>query len=132
MLADESADRRMDAACMITEEVADDPRCRAVLWDRSERDPTRRVRRYAADLLYFEHDDCDGPPALEEIAWMLQPTGQPTDEWFAMLADESAAGRIDALRMITEEAADDPRCQAVLVDRLERDSTHSERKRATS
>ena len=63
----------------------------------------------------------DASLGLDEIAWVFRPTGQQADEWFAMLADEGEAGRLDALRMITEEAADDPRCRVVLSDRLARD-----------
>jgi hypothetical protein len=132
LLADESAAGRLDALNAITENAADDARCQVVLIDRRKRDPSRRVRRYATDLFspYANNDDCEGPPALDELAWALQPTGQPADEWFARLASESSAERGDALRMITEKSADDPRCRAVLLDRLEHDPSYGVRRYA--
>jgi hypothetical protein len=74
----------------------------------------------------------NGPPALEPIAWALQPIGGPADQWFAMLNDDSDAGRINALRLITELAADDPRTLPVLLDRLEHDPSHLVREDAAA
>jgi hypothetical protein len=122
MLASHSAIERLDALQRIAEKMEDDPRCRAALFDRHRRDPSRRVRTYAADLLGFPfNEDRYGPPALDEITWVLEPAGTPADEWFAKLATEDEAGRTDGLRMISREAADDPRTLPVLLDRLEHD-----------
>ena len=72
----------------------------------------------------------DGPPALEPIAWALQPIDGPADQWFARLNDDRDAGRINALRLITERAAEDPRTLPVLLDRLEHDPSHFAREHA--
>ena len=109
---------------MLADNAADDPRYRAVLGDRRDNDPSRRMRRYASELLLpgWEHGDgYDGPPGLGAIEWALQPTGQPADKWFARLNQENDASRHDALRMLTEEAAEDPRRLPVLLDRLAHD-----------
>ena len=85
--------------------------------------PPASIAALICGCLRDRHDNGRGDASLglDEIAWVFRPTGQQADEWFAMLADEGEAGRLDALRMITEEAADDPRCRVVLSDRLARD-----------
>jgi HEAT repeats len=133
MLEGASAAGRIDGLRMIAEKAADDPRCRVALFDRREHDPSRRVRKYASDLLAFNVDENkDGPPGLDEIAWVFQPTSRPADKWFARLDTEKAARRLDALSMMNEEAADDPRTLPVLLDRLERDPSPRVREDAAS
>jgi hypothetical protein len=133
MLGGESARGRIDGLRLIAEEAADDPRRRIALFDRRERDPSRRVRKYASDLLAFGFDENNGgPPNLDQIAAMLQSTGRSADKWFAKLDTQEVAGRQDALRMMDEEARDDPRMLPVLLDRLERDPSPWVREDAAS
>ena len=47
-----------------------------------------------------------------------------------LLNDDRDAGRIGALRLITERAAEDPRTLPVLLDRLEHDPSHFAREHA--
>lgn len=74
----------------------------------------------------------DGPPSLDAIAWVLQPTGRSADKWFAKLDVHSVGRRQDALRMMDEEAADDPRRLPALLDRLARDPSPEVRENAAA
>ena len=69
----------------------------------------------------LREEEDDRAPEIGQIAWAMQPNGQPADKWLARLADHSDAARRGALRMITEKAPDDPRTLPVLLDRLEHD-----------
>jgi len=123
MLASESTDQRIEALSELLRLKDDDPRASAALSDRRDRDPSRRVRKYVADLfaLPLREEEDDRLPAIDQIAWAMQPCGQPAGKWLARLADHSDAARRDALRMITEKAPDDARTLPVLLDRLEHD-----------
>jgi HEAT repeat protein len=132
MLASHSPVTRMDALRLMAGNARDDPRYRVVLRDRREHDPSRRVRRYATDLLgpNFQHDGGDSPPDLDEIAWALAPTGKPADQWFTWLASGDAQGRSEAIRMIGRKARRDSRSLPVLLDRLEHDPSPHVRENA--
>jgi hypothetical protein len=79
--------------------------------------PPRGVLRYL-----------DGPPALEPIAWALEPTGRSSDRLFAELNDEHAFSRGICLDEISE-LADEPRAVPVLLDRLQHDPSPGVRER---
>jgi hypothetical protein len=123
MLASESTDQRIKALSELLRLKDDDPRASAALSDRRDRDPSRRVRKYVADqfAMPLREEEDDRAPEIGQIAWAMQPNGQPADKWLARLADHSDAARRGALRMITEKAPDDPRTLPVLLDRLEHD-----------
>jgi len=124
LLASESTADRMEALRNLLPLEKADPRASAALSDRQDRDPSRRVRRYAADLRavpFYEEEDEDRPAAIDQIAWALRRAGKPADEWFAGLASLNDTARIGALERITEKAAGDPRTLLVLLDRLEND-----------
>lgn len=133
MLASASADDRIEALHKVSSLEDTDPRCRTALLERQVNDPSRRVRRYLADLLKLplNEDESDRPPGLDRIAWVLRPTGQPADEWFARLSRERDASRMGALRNITRDAADDTRTLPVLLDRLEHDPSPHLRSKVT-
>jgi hypothetical protein len=79
--------------------------------------PPRGVLRYL-----------DGPPALEPIAWALEPAGRSSDRLFAALNDDHAFSRGTTLREISE-LADEPRAVPVLLDRLQHDPSPGVRER---